>query len=427
MAALGAAIRWWFAVPLWQRILGALILGALVGLAVGPEIAGIRWVGDLFIRMIRMLIAPLVFVTLVSGIVSMEAPGRIASIGLKAMALYLGTTFLAILIGLGLAVALKPGAGVDIAAVDSASGVMLADTMPIGQRMMGIVPDNVFAAFAAGDVLAIIFFSVLLGSGIVMAGELGDPVRRLFQSGAEVMLKVTGIVMEFAPFGVFALVAWLMGTEGPAAFVNIFSLALVIYLGGLLHMILVHGGLVRVMAGMRMGRFFAGVRTPQLMAFSTSSSAATLPVSLAAAQAQLGVGKPVASAILPLGATVNMDGTALYVAAVAVFAAQIYGISLGLGDYALIALTTVLVSVGTAAVPSASLFLLAAVLEVIGISAAQAALVIGFVLPFDRILDMWRTVVNVTGDLAVTTAVAASEGELAPASGVAPSQSTPRE
>lgn len=425
MAALGTAARWWFAVPLWQRILGALILGALVGLAVGPEIAGVRWVGDLFIRMIRMLIAPLVFVTLVSGIVSMEAPGRIASIGLKAMTLYFGTTFLAILIGLGLAVALKPGA--DIAAVDSAKGVMLADAMPLGQRMMGIVPENVFAAFAAGDVLAIIFFSVLLGSGIVMAGELGDPVRRLFQSGAEVMLKVTGIVMEFAPFGVFALVAWLMGTEGPAAFVNIFSLALVIYLGGLLHMILVHGGLVRVMAGMRLGRFFAGVRTPQLMAFSTSSSAATLPVSLAAAQTQLGVGKPVASAILPLGATVNMDGTALYVAAVAVFAAQIYEISLGLGDFALIALTTVLVSVGAAAVPSASLFLLAAVLEVIGISAAQAALVIGFVLPFDRILDMWRTVVNVTGDLAVTTAVAASEGELAPASGVASSQSTTRE
>ena len=296
----------------------------------------------------------------------------------------------------------------------SSGSVKLEDAMTLDERMMAIVPQNVFEAFARGDVLAIIFFSLLLGTGIVLAGEAAAPVKRLFVAASDVMLKMTGIVMEVAPFGVFALVAWLMGTEGPAALVNVLKLAAIVYLGGLIHMLVVHGGLVRLIAGMGLGTFLRGVRTPQLLAFSTSSSAATLPASLTAAKTQLGIGAPIASSVLPLWATVNMDGTALYVAAVAIFAAQVFGIQLTLGDYGLIALTTALVSVGTAAVPSASLFLLAAVLEVIGVSGAQIGLVIGFVLPFDRLLDMWRTTVNVTGDLAVATAVAASEGELDP-------------
>lgn len=419
MAVVSRAAQWWFSVALWQRILAALLMGGLAGFWLGPEISGIRVVGDVFIRMIRMLIAPLVFTTLVSGIVSMTTrggAGRIAAIGAKAMALYLLTTLLAIGIGMGLAAATTPGAGIDLAAgAGSAAEPDLSAPVTLGARMMAIVPENVFAAFADGDVLAIIFFSLLLGAGIVAAGEMGAPVGRVFVAGAEVMLRVTGMVMEVAPFGVFALAAWLMGTQGPGALVNIAGLALVIYCGGALQMVLTHAGLVRLMAGMRLGRFFAGVRTPQLLAFSTSSSAATLPASLKAAQDGLGVSRPIAASVLPLGATVNMDGTALYVAAVAVFAAQAFGMPLGFADYAVIALTTVLVSVGTAAVPSASLFLLAAVLDGMGISAAQTALVIGFILPVDRILDMWRTVVNVTGDLAVATAVAASQGDLRPA------------
>jgi Na+/H+-dicarboxylate symporter len=411
MTAFSRAWAGWFAMPLWLRILAALLLGGVTGFVVGPEIAAIRWVGDLFIRMIRMLIAPLVFVTLVSGMVSMQVPGRLAAIGLKAMALYLLTTLLAIGIGMGLAVILAPGVGVDFAVAPGAA-VPLPDAAPLGAQLMAIVPENVFAAFADGDVLAIIFFSLLLGAGVVAAGEAGEPVGRLFVAASEVMLYVTGLVMEVAPFGVFALVAWLMGTQGPEALLNILGLAAVIYLGGLLHMLVVHAGLVRLIAHMRLGRFLAGVRTPQLLAFSTSSSAATLPASLKAAEAELGVSKSIASSVLPLGATVNMDGTALYVAAVAVFAAQAFGMPLDMADFGLIALTTVLVSVGTAAVPSASLFLLAAVLDVMGISAAQTALLIGFILPVDRILDMWRTVVNVTGDLAVATAVAASESEV---------------
>lgn len=400
----------WFGTPLWQRILGALVLGALTGWLMGPAAAQLQWIGDLFIRMIRMLIVPLVFVTLVSGVASMAAPAKLGAIGLRAMALYMATTFVAILFGLGGALILQPGRGVTLDAGSAPDA--LAAPVPLGERLMSIVPENVFAAFAAGDILAIIFFGVLLGAGLLMAGEAARPLTRLFAAGSVAMLKVTHIVMEVAPIGVFALVAAVMGTEGATAFVTVFALVLVVYLGGAAHMILIHGGMVRLFAGRSPLAFFGVARAPQLLAFSTSSSAATLPLTLAAAEDGMKIRPAVASSVIPLGATINMDGTALYVAAVAVFAAQIFGVPLGIGDYATIALTTVLVSIGTASVPSASLFLMAAVLDVIGVTPEQTALVIAFLLPFDRILDMWRTVINVTGDLAVATSVAAMEGEL---------------
>lgn len=400
----------WFGIPLWQRILAALVLGALTGWVMGPAAGQLQWIGDLFIRMIRMLIVPLVFVTLVSGVASMAAPAKLGSIGLKAMALYMATTFVAILFGLGGALILQPGRGVTLDGVAAADS--LADPVPLGQRLMEIVPENVFAAFAAGDILAIIFFGVLLGAGLLLAGETAKPLTRLFAAGSAVMLKVTHIVMEVAPIGVFALVASVMGSEGPSAFVTVFVLVLVVYLGGAAHMIVTHGGMVRLFAGKSPLTFFGAAREAQLLAYSTSSSAATLPATLKAAEQGLHIRPAVASSVIPLGATINMDGTAMYVAAVAIFAAQIFGVPLTIGDYATIALTTVLVSIGTASVPSASLFLMAAVLDVIGITPEQTALVIGFLLPFDRILDMWRTVINVTGDLAVATSVAAMEGEI---------------
>lgn len=408
----------WFGIPLWQRILAALVLGAVAGWLVGPAATQIQWVGDLFIRMIRMLIVPLVFVTLVSGVTFMSAPAKLGSIGLKAMALYLVTTFVAILFGIAGALILRPGRGVTLEGVAMAAPP--SEPVPLGERLMAIVPENVFAAFASGDILAIIFFGILLGAGLLTAGEPAKPLSRLFKAGSSAMLRITHIVMEVAPIGVFALVASVMGREGPSAFITVFWLVFVVYAGGAIHMIATHGGMVRLLAKRPLFGFLTAAREPQLLAFSTSSSAATLPATLKAAEERMHVGRPVASSVIPLGATINMDGTALYVAAVAIFAAQIFGMPLGVGDYATIAFTTMLVSIGTASVPSASLFLMAAVLDVIGITPEQTALVIGFLLPFDRILDMWRTVINVTGDLAVATCVAASEGELAgPSSDIA--------
>jgi Na+/H+-dicarboxylate symporter len=402
-------LKKWFAIKLWKRILGALVIGVVVGLIWGPEAESIKWLGDIFIRLIRMLIVPLILTTLVAGIVAMTDLKRLGSIGIWAFILYLFTTAASITIGLVLGTVLKPGEGVDLS---DAAPQTLEDPISLSERMMGIIPINPFEALAEGNILAIIVFAVFTGAGILMAGEKGKPVGAFMTSASEVMLKVTIIVMEVAPFGVFALIAWVTGTKGVETLSKIFILTFAVYLGCLIHIVLVHGGLIKFAARLPVKPFFRGAVDPQLVAYSTSSSSATLPVTMAAAEENLGIGDAVRSSVLPLGATVNMDGTAMYVGLLALFSAQVFGIDLSMSDYVTIALTTTLVSIGTASVPSASLFLLAAVLETIGVTATQTAIIVGFILPFDRILDMMRTVSNVTGDLAVATVVAKWENEI---------------
>tara|TARA_R110000803_G_scaffold71450_2_gene134706 strand:+ start:10696 stop:11949 length:1254 start_codon:yes stop_codon:yes gene_type:complete len=403
------ALAFWFETVLWKRILIALVLGGIVGALVGDSIVSISWVGALFVRLIKMLIVPLVFVTLVSGVVSMHDPKRLGSIGGRAIILYLGTTLAAIAVGLVLAVIVRPGVGIDLS---SSSPAEFQASIDLKERLLSIVPLNPFAAFAQADLLAIIFFALLTGAGLLLIGEKGRPLADNFDSATELMLKITGLVMEVAPFGVFALVAVVMGTTGPQTFVYLFLLSIVVLVGCALQIFVTQVLLLKLLARLPVLPFLRGVREAQLVAFSTSSSSATLPASLSAAEHNLGIKPAVASSVLPLGATINMDGTALYVGVVTVFSAQAFGIPLDLSDYVLIGLTTTLVSVGTASVPSASLFLLAVVLESVGMSPAQTALVVGFILPFDRLLDMTRTVVNVTGDLCVATIVARWEGEI---------------
>ena len=402
-------LKWWFGVKLWKRILGALFLGIIVGRLWGEGVESIRWIGDVFVNMIKMLVVPLIFTTLVAGIYAMGDPKKLGSIGLKAVGLYLVTTALAIVIGLTLGTVLAPGVGVELAGV---TPEIQTEQPSLKDRLIGIVPTNPVAALASGEVLPIIFFAVLLGIGIVVAGEKAAKVGDMFEAVADVMLKITYFVMEVAPFGVFALIAYVSGTRGFGALFSAVGLAAALYLGCLLHMALVHGGLIRLVLRLPYLAFFRGALDAQMVAYSTSSSSATLPVTISVARMNLGIGRPVASSVLPLGATVNMDGTAIYVGIVSLFAAQVFGIPLDFGTYLTIALITTLISIGTAAVPSASIFLLAAVLGAIGIGDAETALIVGFVLPFDRILDMMRTVTNVTGDLAVATAVGKSENEL---------------
>lgn len=397
----------WFEIPLWKRILLALVLGVVVGALWGEGALSIKWMGDLFIRLIRMVVVPLVFVTLVSGVVSMGDPSKLGSLGAKTLALYLGTTLMAIIIGLTLATILQPGAGVDMS---GAVPNVLQETVPLTQRLMEIVPDNPIAALAQGNFLAIIFFALLVGISVLTVGESARPVAQFMDASSEVMLRITHWVMETAPFGVFALIAWVAGTQGVAALLDVVGLALAAIAGFVVHTVLTYGGLVRLL-GLSPLTFFRGARDAMLVAFSTSSSSATLPVSMSVAEENLGIRPIIAFTVLPLGATINMDGTALYVGVVTLFAAQAFGIPMDLADYLLVAGATTLVSVGTAGVPGASLFLMAAVMEVIGISPEQIALVIGFILPFDRPLDMMRTVVNITGDLSVSTVVANWEGE----------------
>ncbi|MBT6032887.1 MAG: dicarboxylate/amino acid:cation symporter [Kordiimonadaceae bacterium] len=402
-------VKMWFEMKLWKRIVIALVLGVIVGSIMGESAANIKWIGDVFIKLIRMIVVPLIFVTLVSGVVAMGSPKKLGSIGIKTMGLYLGTTAVAITIGLILAAIFQPGVGVSIMGGEPQT---LEAAIPLGERMMNIIPANPVAALAEGDILAVIFFALIFGIGIMLAGEKAKPMANLMDSASEVVLKITHLIMEVAPFGVFALIAAVAGTKGASALLDVLPLAGTIIAGCLLHVIVMHGTLIQVVLKLPAVRFFKDIIDAQLVAFSTSSSSATMPVSIAVAEDNLGIKSTVASSVIPLGATINMDGTAIYVGTVAVFTAQSFGIDLSLADYGLIALTTTIASIGTAAVPSASLFLLAGVLGVMGISADQTALVVGFLLPFDRPLDMVRTTVNVTGDLAVCTAVAKWEGEI---------------
>ena len=400
----------WFATALWKRILLGLVLGVVAGLVLQERAVEIKWLGDAFIRLIRMLVIPLVFVTIVAGVAAMAEPRRLGAIGIKTIGLYFGLMLIASALGLLIGTVLQPGDGVDL----SSAVPIVAGAPPgsFGETLMNVIPLNPVAAMASGDVLAVIFFALLVGVGILVVGEAARPVRALFDGGAAVMLQITYFIMELAPFGVFALIAWVTGTSGAAAFVSVFKLALCVVIGCAVQTLLVHGGLIRLLGRLPARPFFRDVTDAIVVAFTTSSSSATLPVAMRVAQTNLGVSPTVASTTLPIGVTLSMDGTALYVGLLAMFSAQVFGIDMTLVDYLMVTLTTTLVAIGTAPVPSASLFILAAVLSVIGISAEQTALIVGFILPFDRPLDMMRTVPNCTSDLAVAVVVARSENEL---------------
>jgi len=374
-------MAWWFAIKLWKRVFLGLALGVAFGLTVtqllGPEagealLLKVKVIGDIFIRLIRMIVVPLIFFTLTAGIYAMGDQKKLGTIGIKAFALYLLTTFFANLIGLGMGTWLKPGIGVDLGNPEK---IVLPEAAPLAERLMGIIPANPFAALVNGDVLAVIFFSLLLGVGILMAREKGEPAGRFFEATSEAILKMTYIIMELAPFGVFALIAHTAGTKGIETFTAILTLTIAVYVGAVLHMVIIYGGLVRIILGLPLINFFRGILEAMMVAYSTSSSSATLPVTIRAVSDNLGVAKPVAGSVLPLGSTINMDGTSLYLGIVALFAAQAYGIQLEPIHYPMIALTAALVSIGTAGVPSASLFLLAIVLEVFNFPGSE----VGFI------------------------------------------------
>lgn len=411
---------WWFKIKLWQRVLAALVLGVVFGLVtsnlMGQDAATswldsyIRPVGLLFINLIRMLIVPLIFTTLVAGVIAMGKPSKLGSLGLKTIALYLVTTFFANVIGLTFGALFRPGAGVNLEGVEAVP--VSTDPPSITERLLEIVPTNPIAALADGDVLAIIFFSLFLGIAILSTGAAGKPLGDLFNSASEVVLKITHYVMEVAPFGVFALVSYTAASQGLEALQAILTLIVAVYLGLIAHAIITYGILVRFVLNLPLVRFFRGMTDPIAVAYSTASSSATLPVTIAAASDNLGVKKSVAGSVLPLGATINMDGTALYLGILALFTAQAFGYDLTFTNYVMIAFTAAIVSIGAAGIPSASLFLLAIVLETFGVTPEHTAIIVGFILPVDRIMDMARTAVNVTGDAAVATAVAKWEGEL---------------
>lgn len=402
-------IRGWFAIPLWQRVVGGLLLGVAVGLF-WPEAAGaIRLVGELFVRLIKMLVVPVVLVTIAAGIATLGDPRRLGSIGLRTVGLFAATTLVAVSIGMAMGLVLRPGLGMPLGGVVPHP---LGPPVTPAEQLLSIVPLNIIEALARGDMLAIIFVAVLLGAGSVMAGEAGKPVVALLQGLSAVLLHIVRAVMEVTPFGVLALIAQAVAVNGAAVFVHVGWLALAVVLASLVQMLVVHAAMIGLVARLPLLRFFRGIVDALVVAFSTASSSATLPVALRVAQDNLGVSRGVASTVLPLGASIGKDGTAMYVGLLGQFALQALGIVPDATMLVTMLLTGALAAFGTAPVPSASLFMLAAMLSAVGVGAEQTALVVGLVLPFDRLLDMTRTVPSASANLAVATLVARGEGEL---------------
>lgn len=399
----------WFAIPLWQRVVGALILGVIVALLAPGVAPYVKFIGDLFVRAIRMLVAPIVLVTIAAGITTLADPKKLGSLGARTVGLFAATTAIAVSVGMLVATIIRPGVG---AQFGTAAPHALGPPITPYDQLIGIIPLNIVDALAKGDMLALIFVAILFGVGIVLTGEPGKPFAALLQSLSAVLLKVVGIVMEATPFGVFALIVNAVAANGAAVFVHVGWLALAVVVGSLIQMLVVHSLLLRLVARLPVLPFFKGIIDALVVAFSTASSGATLPVAMRVAEDNLGVSRPIFSTVLPLGASIGKDGTAMYVGLLSMFALQAFGVPLTPQVYGLVLLTGALAAFGTAPVPSASLFMLAAVLSAVGVSPEQTALVVGFVLPFDRLLDMTRTVPSASANLAVTTTVARWEGEL---------------
>jgi Na+/H+-dicarboxylate symporter len=392
-------------VPLWQQILVGLALGVVVGMLFKSLALALAPVGALFLNAIKMLIVPLVFVSLVAGITAMSDSAKLGRISVKTIAIYLITTAFAVSIGLAFGTLFSPGEGMNMVA----SGSEEAKQAPsLVQILVGLVPTNPVMAFAEGNILQIIVFAIALGVSMNLIGEKAAPVVKLFDSLAEVFYKLTDLVMRFAPIGVFALIAGVVASHGIEVLLPLAGVIGVIYLASIAHMLLIYGGLIGGLARLSPLRFFRGIAPALAVAFSTSSSSGTLPVSIECARKNLGVSQGVAGFVLPVGATINMDGTAIYQGVLALFIAQAFGIDLNAGQYLMIILTATLASVGTAGVPGAGLIMLGLVLTSVGLPLEGVALIAGI----DRILDMARTTVNVAGDLMTTTLVGSSEKEL---------------
>ena len=391
------------------KILIGLVLGIIGGLIAGPT--AVPWmkvwiapIGTIFINLIKMVIVPVVLASIVAGVASIGDVKKLGRVGVTIMVFYLATTAFAVAIGLMFGTLMQPGKGLTIPAGAKAASKLAP---PLQDVLVNIIPSNPFVAMEKGDMLQIIVFAIFLGIGITMVGAKAKPVDDFFNGLAEVTYKIIDMIMNFAPFGVFALMMPVVAVNGPKVLLPLASVVAAMYIASIVHAVVVYSGTVATLGGMSPVRFFKGIAPAMLVAFSTCSSGATLPVTLKCTQENLGVRKDVSSFCLPLGATVNMDGTAIYCGLAALFVAQAYGIELNAGQYMTIILTGTLASIGAAGVPGAGLIMLTLVLTSVGLPIEGVALIAGI----DRVLDMARTTLNITGDAAGCVVVQNSESK----------------
>ncbi|MBQ7560214.1 MAG: dicarboxylate/amino acid:cation symporter [Synergistaceae bacterium] len=402
-------------VSLLVKISIGFVLGIIFGFAIGPTVANsqalsvyimpfIDLVGKIFLRLLMMLIVPLVFSSLVAGAASVGDIHKLGRIGIKTLALYLVTTAIAIIIGLACGNIFNPGVGMNIPGNIQATSKA---AKPLVDVILDIFPTNPVASMVNANMLQIIVFALFFGVACILAGERGRKVADFFESVAEVMYKVTHVVMNVAPYGVFALISVTAAKFGIAILAPFVKVIAAVFIGCIIHALIVYSGMITVICRRSPKWFFKGIDEAAITAFVTRSSSGTLPVTLANVRDELGISEGVSSFVLPLGATINMDGTALYQGVCALFVAQAFNVPMTLSMQIGIVVTATLASIGTAGVPGAGLIMLTMVLTSVGLPIEGIALVAGI----DVILDSARTCLNVIGDTAVCAVVAATEGE----------------
>ncbi len=401
------------------KVLIGMALGIIVGL--GINLTGLNaegsWIntsiinglfliiGKMFVVALKMLVVPLVLFSLITGVIGIGDIRELGKVGAKTFVLYLLTTAIAIALAIGIAATLGIGSGVHM----TTDVVFTAkEAPPLSSVLINIIPSNMIDAMAKGNMLQVIFFSILIGISILMVGKKARPVVELVEIGNEIMMKMVTIIMAVAPYAVFALLARAMANLGLGLLADLAGYVLVLIGALMIHLFVTLMILLKVLSGKSPAMFLKKFREVQIFAFSTSSSNATIPVTLRTVTEKLGVHNSIASFTVPFGATINMDGTAIMQGVATVFIANAYGVDLGVAGYLTVILMSVLASIGTAGVPGVGLIMLSMVFTQVGLPVEG----IGLILGVDRLLDMIRTAVNVSGDAVVTTIVAKSEGKL---------------
>jgi len=411
---------WYFKSNLLIRILIGLILGGVVGIFAGDSILWVSPLGSIFVNSLKMIVMPVILASLVVGAASIN-PSELGRVGIKIILFYLLTSAFAVAMGLLMGNIFKPGAGLALGSAADAAGRVLKQPKFI-DTLIAIIPKNPFGALASGAVLPTIFFAIIFGIGISYLRsnsddrmkKAGETLFMVFDASAEVMYMIVRWVLQFAPIGVFALLAVVFAKQGAKVVGALGTVTLAAFLGYILHVVIIYGGLLLINK-LSLSKFFKGAKGPMITAFVTRSSSGTLPVTMNDIDKNLGVSKSIYSFTLPLGATINMDGTAIYQGVCALFIGFAIGMPLSFAQQITVILTAVLASIGTAGVPGAGAIMLLMVLNSVGLpveAGTPVAAAYAMVLGIDAILDMGRTSVNVTGDMVGTTLVAKSEKEL---------------
>jgi Na+/H+-dicarboxylate symporter len=389
---------------MWQKILLGLIAGIIAG-SIAPDYAKmVKPIADVFLTLIRMTVVPVVFVSLVCGITALRNLSKMGSIAAKTLAIYFITMMIAAALSMFLAHLFHIGEGLNLQVGETIQSV---EVPTLTQTLLNIFPDNPFKALAAGEVLPIIVFAIFFGIAINLSGDDGKPVAYLFQSLNHVVFRLILMVLTFAPYGVFLLIAYVTADNGLTTLQHLASLVGTIYLACIVIVLGLYSILLKIF-GLNPWHFLRKMLPVQLFAFSTTSSSASLPMSMDTAETHLGVSNSIASFILPLGITINMNGLATYLGAVSIFAANAYGIELSLGQMVMVVLTTSLAAIGAAGVPGTGLIVMSMVLSSVGLPLD----VIAAIAAVDRIIDMANTPTNITGDVLATVLVAKLEDEL---------------